>query len=102
MVPSPWGADDAERRARGRCACGCHGAATAQSSSVISHGKLEVLRVSCDASGRDGRYGLARLIDSRGRDAKLIAWLDEIADARNARCRWNILIYKSYDFIASK
>jgi hypothetical protein len=30
-------------------------------------GKLEVLRVSCDKCGRDGCYGLHRLIEKRGR-----------------------------------
>ena len=37
-------------------------------------GKLDVLRVSCDKCGRDGCYGLHRLIEKRGRDAKLIDW----------------------------
>jgi hypothetical protein len=32
-------------------------------------GKLDVLRVSCDKCGRDGCYGLGRLIEKRGRDA---------------------------------
>jgi len=41
-------------------------------------GKLDTLRVSCSACGTDGCYGLSRLIDSRGRDAKLIDWLDEL------------------------
>jgi hypothetical protein len=40
--------------------------------------KLDVLRVACDKCGRDGSYGLARLINQRGRDAKLIDWLDEL------------------------
>ena len=31
-------------------------------------GKLDVLRVSCKKCGRDGCYGLARLIEKRGRD----------------------------------
>ena len=30
-------------------------------------GKLEVLRVSCEKCGRDGCYGLNRLIEKRGR-----------------------------------
>jgi hypothetical protein len=34
-------------------------------------GKLDLLRVSCDKCGRDGCYGLSRLIDSRGRNGKL-------------------------------
>ena len=41
-------------------------------------GKLDVLRVSCEKCGRDGCYGLNRLIEKRGRDAKLIDWLDEL------------------------
>src|SRR6516165_10187096 len=34
-------------------------------------GKLDMLRVSCEKCGRDGRYGLAKLIDKCGRDGKL-------------------------------
>ena len=41
-------------------------------------GKLDVLRVTCEKCGRDGCYGLNRLIEKRGRDAKLIDWLDEL------------------------
>ena len=41
-------------------------------------GKLDVLRVNCEKCGRDGRYGLDRLIVKRGRDAKVIDWLDEL------------------------
>ena len=41
-------------------------------------GKIEVLRVTCEKCGRDGRYILARLIRQRGRDAKVIDWLDEL------------------------
>ena len=41
-------------------------------------GKLDVLRVSCEKCGRDGHYILARLIRKRGRDAKVIDWLDEL------------------------
>ena len=41
-------------------------------------GKTEVLRVTCEKCGRDGRYIVARLIRKRGRDAKLIDWLDEL------------------------
>jgi hypothetical protein len=41
-------------------------------------GKLEVLQVACEKCERDGRYILARLIRNRGRDAKLIEWLDEL------------------------
>ena len=62
-------------------------------------GKLEVLRVTCEKCGRDGRYILARLARQRGRDAKLIDWLDELTaecpkkialnmnDPCGARCR---------------
>ena len=38
-------------------------------------GKLDMLRVSCEKCRRDGCYGLARLIERRGRNAKLIDWL---------------------------
>jgi hypothetical protein len=41
-------------------------------------GKLDLLRVACDKCGRDGCYGLARLIAKRGRDATVIDWLDEL------------------------
>ena len=41
-------------------------------------GKLDVLRVTCDKCGRGGVYQLQRLILQRGRDAKLIDWLDEL------------------------
>ena len=41
-------------------------------------GKLDMLRVACEKCGRDGCYGLSRLIEKRGRDAKLIDWLDEL------------------------
>jgi hypothetical protein len=37
-------------------------------------GKLDRLRVSCEKRGRDGCYGLAKLIDKRGRDRKLVNW----------------------------
>ncbi|MGB6769314.1 MAG: hypothetical protein WBE50_14720 [Methyloceanibacter sp.] len=39
-------------------------------------GKLDVLRASPATSA--GCYGLGRLIEKRGRDAKLIEWLDEL------------------------
>ena len=41
-------------------------------------GKLEMLHVACDKCGRKGRYPVARLIEQRGRDAKVIDWRDEI------------------------
>ena len=49
-------------------------------------GKLDVLRIACDKCGRDSCYGLNRLIERRGRDAKLIDWLDELtADCAKKR-----------------
>ena len=44
-------------------------------------GKLDVLRVACEKCGRDGSYRLIGLIEVRGRDAKVIDWLDELTDA---------------------
>jgi hypothetical protein len=41
-------------------------------------GKLDVLRVRCEKCGRDGCYGLNRLIKARGRDGKVIDWLGEL------------------------
>jgi hypothetical protein len=41
-------------------------------------GKLDVLVVDCPKCGRSGRYAVRRLIEQRGRDAKLIDWKDEI------------------------
>jgi hypothetical protein len=41
-------------------------------------GKLDVLYVHCPKCSRAGRYRVQHLIESRGRDAKLIDWLDEI------------------------
>ena len=41
-------------------------------------GKLDMLRVSCDECGRDGSYGLAKLIDKRGRDGKIVDWLEQL------------------------
>lgn len=41
-------------------------------------GKLDLLRVVCS---KCERYRLHRLIDERGRDAKLIEWLGEITAA---------------------
>ena len=51
-------------------------------------GTTEVLRVTCEKCGRDGRYLLARLIRKRGRDAKLVDWLDELtADCPKKQAR---------------
>jgi hypothetical protein len=54
-------------------------------------GKLDMLRVSCEKCGRDGCYGLAKLIDKRGRDGKIVDWLDQItADCpKKATISWN-------------
>jgi len=41
-------------------------------------GKFDALHVACDRCGRNGRYALARLIEQRGRDAKVIDSLAEI------------------------
>jgi len=41
-------------------------------------GKLDDVRVLCSACGRSGRYRLQALIASRGRDGKMIDWLDVI------------------------
>ena len=55
-------------------AAGCAMIASMPRDDVI--GKLDVLRVA-EECGRDGCYGLNRLISQRGRDAKLIDWLDD-------------------------
>jgi hypothetical protein len=54
-------------------------------------GKLEVLYVHCEKCTRAGRYRLHRLIEERGRNAKLIDWLDEItADCpKKSAHNWN-------------
>jgi hypothetical protein len=41
-------------------------------------GKLDVLYVHCPKCSRADRYQVKRLIKERGRDAKVIDWLDEI------------------------
>jgi hypothetical protein len=51
-------------------------------------GKLDVLRVRRDKCGRDGCYGLSRLIAKRGRAGKVIDWLDELtADCPKKQAR---------------
>ena len=54
--------------------------------------KLDVLRVACAKCERTGRYRLDRLIERRGRDAKIVDWLEEItADCPNKSVRnWNV------------
>jgi hypothetical protein len=61
-------------------------------------GKLDVLRVECPKCGRFGRYPLRRLIEKRGRDVRILDWLNEltadcprkrsasISDQCHARC----------------
>jgi len=41
-------------------------------------GKLDAVNLACEACGRAGHYPLERLITTRGRDGKVIDWLDEI------------------------
>jgi hypothetical protein len=41
-------------------------------------GKLDVLHVTCDKCGRKGRYAVARLIEQRWRDGKVVDFLAEI------------------------
>lgn len=52
--------------------------------------RLDLIRVDCNKCGRDGCYGLARLIDKRGRDAKLIDWLDELTAACPKKQAYNM------------
>jgi hypothetical protein len=39
-------------------------------------GKLTVLRIECSKCGRFGRYPLQQLIEQRGRDVRILDWLD--------------------------
>jgi hypothetical protein len=41
-------------------------------------GKLDVLYVHCSKCSRAGRYRVQHLIEERGRNARLIDWLDEL------------------------
>ena len=41
-------------------------------------GKLDALNVECHKCGRKGRYPVARLIEQRGRDAKVVDFLAEV------------------------
>jgi hypothetical protein len=41
-------------------------------------GKLDVLYVHCPKCNRAGRYQVQRLIEERGRNAKIVDWLDDI------------------------
>ena len=54
-------------------------------------GKLDVLYVHCPKCSRAGRYHVQRLIEERGREAKVIDWLDEItADCPKKKAHnWN-------------
>ena len=53
-------------------------------------GKLDVLRVSCEKCGRDGRYILVRLIRKRGGNAKLIDWINELTAECPKRIAYNV------------
>jgi hypothetical protein len=61
-------------------------------------GKLDVLQVACDKCGRKGRYAVARLIEQRGPDAKVIDWLAEIT----AECPKLILSIKDRENIMQR
>ena len=51
-------------------------------------GKIDVLRVACEKCGRAGGYRLSGLSERRGRDAKVIDWLDELtADCSKKQAR---------------
>jgi hypothetical protein len=54
-------------------------------------GKLDVLRVTCAKCERAGRYRLDHLIESRGRDAKIVDWLGELTAncLRKAAHNWS-------------
>jgi hypothetical protein len=41
-------------------------------------GKLDALTVECAKCERRGRYAVGRLIERRGRDGKIVDWLEEI------------------------
>ena len=57
--------------------------------------KLDVLRVSCSKCERDGCYGLGRLIEKRGRDAKVIDWPDLALRPLRAIHRHPTIIFES-------
>jgi hypothetical protein len=51
-------------------------------------GKLGVLQVTCDKCGRKGCYAVARLIEQRGPDGKVVDFLAEItADCPKEQAR---------------
>jgi hypothetical protein len=54
-------------------------------------GKLDVLHVTCEKCERKGRYAVARLIEQRGRDAKVTDFLTDItADCpKRDTVNWN-------------
>jgi hypothetical protein len=41
-------------------------------------GKIDMLQVACDTGGHKGHYAVARLIEQRGCDAKVVDFLAEI------------------------
>ena len=67
-----------------------NGPVTAQSSSAISSASSVSCTVSCEKCGRDGHYILARLIRRRGRNAKLIDWIDELTADCSKRIAYNL------------
>jgi hypothetical protein len=51
-------------------------------------GQLDVLEIACDKCGRKGRYAVARLVEQRGSDAKVVDFLAEItADCPKKQAR---------------
>jgi hypothetical protein len=54
--------------------------ASAPSSSADLTGKLEVLDVTCEKSGRKGRYSVARLIEAHSRDGKVTRQMPDWPD----------------------
>ena len=61
-------------------------------------GRMDVVYVHCGKCGRAGRYHLQQLIDERGRDARVIDWLDEMSDAAPKYS----FAAKVYDVVASE
>ena len=58
--------------------------------------KLDVLYVHCANCNRAGRYRVPHLIEQRGRNAKLIDWLDEItATVQGTRAQYERSVRRS-------
>jgi len=59
--------------------------------------KLDVLYVHCANCNRAGRYRVQHLIEQRGRNAKLIDWLDEItATVQKTRTQYERSVRRSH------